>query len=303
MRGGPHDHDHDVINPATEEVIEPSSSRARAGRRRHRAGESPPRPGARPPAAAAALLRPRRRAPGGARAARGRQFRPHHRQRALGGRQRPGRPRTTTRPRPSGTSAGRSRSPAASTSPSRSRSASSASSSRGTSPCRSRAGGSRRPSAGNTVVLKPAELTPLTAMRLGELALEAGCPRTSSPSPGQGPVVGGGSSPTPPCARSASPAPPPSGSGIMPGCADQVKRVTLELGGKSANIVFADADLEKAAARRRTASSTTPARTAAPAARILVERSVLDRLPRALRGGGPGVGRHRPRRRDARWVR
>ena len=101
--------------------------------------------------------------------------------------------------------------------------------------------------AGNTVVLKPAELTPLTALRLAELALEAGLPEgvfTVLPGQGRGGRASG-SSPTRPSARSASPARPRSASRIMAGCADQVKRVTLELGGKSANIVFADADLAK----------------------------------------------------------
>ena len=85
----------------------------------------------------------------------------------------------------------------------------------------------------------------------------------------------------------------------MAGCADQVKRVTLELGGKSANIVFADADLEKAAATRAVrASSTTPARTAARARRILVERSVLRRVPRAARAGRAGRAGRSTRRDD-----
>ena len=98
----------------------------------------------------------------------------------------------TTRPRPSGSSAGRSRSPAASTSPSRSRSASSRSSCRGTSRCRSPAGASRPAlAAGNTVVLKPAELTPLTAMLIGQLALDAGIPEgVLTVLPGKGSVVG-----------------------------------------------------------------------------------------------------------------
>ena len=120
--------------------------------------------------------------------------------------------------------------------------------------------------AGNTVVLKPAELTPLTAMRLGELALEAGLPEdvlTVMPGTGLG-------------RRRALRHPPAGAQGlftgstevgkqIMAGCADQVKRVTLELGGKSSNIVFADADLAPRPPRRPTPCSTTPARTAVPA--------------------------------------
>ena len=106
--------------------------------------------------------------------------------------------------------------------------------------------------AGNTVVLKPAELTPLTAIRLGELALEAGLPEgVFTVLPGKGSVVG---------ERFVDPPGGPQdllhrldrGRQADHGAAraDQVKRVTLELGGKSANIVFADADLEQAAATR-----------------------------------------------------
>ena len=174
---------HDVVNPAD-----------RAGRRHRRARPTWPSTDAAIATAQRAFAtwragRPRRPGPAAARASptsvdahleelaqlEVRQRRPHDRQRPLGGRQRPRRARPTTRGARSGCSAGRSRWPAASTSPSRSRSASSASSCRGTSRCRSPAGASRPAlAAGNTVVLKPAELTPLTAIRLGELALEAG---------------------------------------------------------------------------------------------------------------------------------
>ena len=120
--------------------------------------------------------------------------------------------------------------------------------------------------AGNTVVLKPAELTPLTALRLAELGLEAGLPEgVFTVVPGRDRWWGAVGRRTPPSARSASPGPPRWASRSWPGCAGQVKRVTLELGGKSANIVFADADIGRAAARRRARCSTTPARTAAPA--------------------------------------
>ena len=120
--------------------------------------------------------------------------------------------------------------------------------------------------AGNTVVLKPAELTPLTAIRLGELALEAGLPEgVFTVLPGKGSVVGERFVTHPSwSARSCFTGSTEVGKQIMAGCADQVKRVTLELGGKSANIVFADADIARRGGRaRRTPSSTTPARTAA----------------------------------------
>src|SRR6201991_3102698 len=103
--------------------------------------------------------------------------------------------------------------------------------------------------AGNTVVLKPAELTPLTAIRLGELALEAGTPEdVFQVLPGKGSVVGQRFVDLTLVRKVVFTGSTDVGKSIMAGCADQVKRVTLELGGKSANIVFADADLEKAAA-------------------------------------------------------
>ena len=131
--------------------------------------------------------------------------------------------------------------------------------------------------AGNTVVLKPAELTPLTAMRLGELALEPGCPRACSRcSRARGRSWASGSSPTRTCARSCFTGSTEVGKRHHGGCADQVKRVTLELGGKSANIVFADADLETAAAApRRTRVFDNAGQDCCARIRILVQRSVV----------------------------
>ena len=103
--------------------------------------------------------------------------------------------------------------------------------------------------AGNTVVAKPAELTPLTAIRIGELALEAGLPEgVFQVLPGKGSVVGQRLVDHPDVRKIVFTGSTEVGRQIMAGCARQVKRVTLELGGKSANIVFADADLERAAA-------------------------------------------------------
>ena len=121
--------------------------------------------------------------------------------------------------------------------------------------------------AGNTVVLKPADLTPLTAIRIGELALEAGIPEhVFQVLPGRGASSAGASSPIPPSRKICFTGSTEVGQQIMAGCAEQIKRVTLELGGKSANIVFADADIEAAAATRALRRcSTTPARTAARA--------------------------------------
>src|SRR3954451_23933542 len=103
--------------------------------------------------------------------------------------------------------------------------------------------------AGNTVVLKPAELTPLTALRLAELALEAGLPAdVFQVLPGKGSVIGQRFVDSADVAKVVFTGSTEVGRQVMAGCAAQIKPVTLELGGKSANIVFADADLEQAAA-------------------------------------------------------
>lgn len=102
---------------------------------------------------------------------------------------------------------------------------------------------------GNTVVIKPSELTPLSTVRLGELALQAGLPEgVLNVVVGTGAEVGWRFVENPTVRKVGFTGSTAVGKRIMAGCADQVKRVTLELGGKSANIVFADADLEAAAA-------------------------------------------------------
>ncbi len=131
--------------------------------------------------------------------------------------------------------------------------------------------------AGNTVVLKPAELTPLTAMRLGELGLEAGLPEgVFTVLPGRGPVVGERFVTHPAVRKVCFTGSTDVGKQIMRGCADQVKRVTLELGGKSANIVFADSDLAKAAASAPSAVFDNAGQDCCARSRILVQRSVYD---------------------------
>ncbi|MGW5238818.1 aldehyde dehydrogenase family protein [Monashia sp. NPDC004114] len=133
--------------------------------------------------------------------------------------------------------------------------------------------------AGNTVVLKPAELTPLTAMRLGELALEAGLPQhVFTVIPGKGSVVGERFVTHPAVRKVCFTGSTAVGQRIMKGAADQVKRVTLELGGKSANIVFADSDLEVAAASAPYAVFDNAGQDCCARSRILVERSVFDRF-------------------------
>ncbi|MBM2617653.1 aldehyde dehydrogenase [Actinoplanes sp. LDG1-06] len=133
--------------------------------------------------------------------------------------------------------------------------------------------------AGNTVVLKPAELTPLTAIRLGELALEAGLPEgVFQILPGKGSVVGQRFVTHPAVRKVCFTGSTEVGKSIMAGAADQVKRVTLELGGKSANIVFADADLEKAAASAPSSVFDNAGQDCCARSRLLVQESVYDKF-------------------------
>lgn len=133
--------------------------------------------------------------------------------------------------------------------------------------------------AGNTVVLKPAELTPLTAIRLGELALEAGIPEgVFNVIPGKGSVVGDRFVTHPLVRKIVFTGSTGVGKQIMRGCADQVKRLTLELGGKSANIIFADADIEKAAAGAPGAVFDNAGQDCCARSRILIQRSAYDKF-------------------------
>ncbi|WP_165069903.1 aldehyde dehydrogenase family protein [Marisediminicola senii] len=133
--------------------------------------------------------------------------------------------------------------------------------------------------AGNAVVLKPAEWTPLTAIRLGELALEAGLPEALfQVLPGRGPVVGERFVTHPGVRKIVFTGSTATGKKVMAGCADQVKAVTLELGGKSANVVFADADLERAAASAPSAVFDNAGQDCCARSRILVEESVLEKF-------------------------
>ena len=133
--------------------------------------------------------------------------------------------------------------------------------------------------AGNTAVMKPAEITPLTTMRLGELALEAGIPEgVLNVVVGTGAEVGWRFVEHPDVRKVAFTGSTAVGKRIMAGCADQVKRVTLELGGKSANIVFADADLEKAASAAPGGVFDNSGQDCCARSRVLVQRSVFDRF-------------------------
>jgi acyl-CoA reductase-like NAD-dependent aldehyde dehydrogenase len=149
--------------------------------------------------------------------------------------------------------------------------------------------------AGNSVVLKPAELTPLTALRFEQIALEAGLPEgVVNVVVGRGSVCGARLVEHPDVAKIAFTGSTEVGRGIAAGAANTIKRVTLELGGKSANVVFADADLENAAAAAPLAVFGNAGQDCCARSRILVERSAVDdflaafeRHVKAVRVGDP----------------
>jgi acyl-CoA reductase-like NAD-dependent aldehyde dehydrogenase len=154
--------------------------------------------------------------------------------------------------------------------------------------------------AGNTVVLKPAELTPLTSVRLAELALEAGLPEgVLQVLPGRGDVVGQRLVEHPAVRKLVFTGSTAVGRSVMAGAARHVKRVTLELGGKSANVVFADADLERAAASAPDGVFDNAGQDCCARSRILVQRSVHDRFLELLEPAVKAVRVADPRSPDA----
>ncbi len=133
--------------------------------------------------------------------------------------------------------------------------------------------------AGNTAVLKPASYSPLTAIRLGELALEAGLPPgVLNVVTGPGPVVGDAMASHPGIGKIAFTGETATGQQILRAASTTVKKVSLELGGKSPNIVFADADLEAFAAAAPYAVFDNCGQDCCARSRILVERSVHERV-------------------------
>ncbi|MFF2962813.1 aldehyde dehydrogenase family protein [Streptomyces sp. NPDC057963] len=133
--------------------------------------------------------------------------------------------------------------------------------------------------AGNAVLLKPAETTPLTALRLARIALDAGLPEhLLQVLPGAGGVTGDALVEHPGVAKIVFTGSTRVGKRIMAKCADRVKRLTLELGGKSPNIVFADADIEAAAAAAPMAFLDNAGQDCCARTRILVQRSAYDRF-------------------------
>jgi acyl-CoA reductase-like NAD-dependent aldehyde dehydrogenase len=132
---------------------------------------------------------------------------------------------------------------------------------------------------GNTVVLKPAELTPLSSLRLAELALEAGIPEgVLNVISGKGSVVGQRLIEHPDVAKIGFTGSTAVGQQVMRGAAGTIKRVTLELGGKSANVIFADADLEKAAAVAPYAVFDNAGQDCCARSRILVQKPAYNRF-------------------------
>ncbi|MFD7766626.1 aldehyde dehydrogenase family protein [Streptomyces sp. NPDC059787] len=141
--------------------------------------------------------------------------------------------------------------------------------------------------AGNAVLLKPAETTPLTALRLAGLALEAGLPEgLFQVLPGHGPVAGNALVEHPGVAKIVFTGSTAVGKRVWAKGADRLKRVTLELGGKSPNIVFADADLEAAATAAPMSFLDNAGQDCCARTRILVERSAYDRFLELL---GPAI--------------
>jgi acyl-CoA reductase-like NAD-dependent aldehyde dehydrogenase len=136
---------------------------------------------------------------------------------------------------------------------------------------------------GNCVVLKPAEETPLTSLLLGELALEAGFPPgVLNVVPGRGPVTGAALVAHPGVDKIAFTGSTETGRLIMKSAADSVKKISLELGGKSPNVVFADADLDAAARGALTGIFYGKGEVCAAGSRLLVEDSIRDEFTSAL---------------------
>jgi acyl-CoA reductase-like NAD-dependent aldehyde dehydrogenase len=144
--------------------------------------------------------------------------------------------------------------------------------------------------AGNAVLIKPAEWTPLTTIRLGELALEAGLPEdVFQVLPGKGSVIGERFVTHPDVRKIVFTGSTEVGIGVMAGAAKQIKRVTLELGGKSANIVFDDCDLERAAATAPYGVFDNAGQDCCARSRILVQRNVYDKFMEMLEPAVKGV--------------
>jgi aldehyde dehydrogenase (NAD+) len=148
---------------------------------------------------------------------------------------------------------------------------------------------------GCTVVLKPAEITPLSALRIGELALEAGLPPgTLNIVPGLGKIAGRALVDHPDVDKITFTGSPAVGREILAGAAGNLKRVTLELGGKSANVIFADADLDAATKAAASGIFFNSGQVCSAGSRVLAHDSVYDEVverltarAKAIRVGNP----------------
>ncbi len=153
--------------------------------------------------------------------------------------------------------------------------------------------------AGNAVLVKPAEWTPLTTLRIGELAVEAGLdPDLFQVLPGRGSVIGERFVTHPDVRKVVFTGSTEVGTQVMAGAARQVKRVTLELGGKSANIVFDDCDIERAAATAPYGVFDNAGQDCCARSRILVQRNVYDRFMELFEPAVKGVVVGDPTARD-----
>src|SRR6201998_725484 len=145
-------------------------------------------------------------------------------------------------------------------------------------------------SCGCTVVMKPAELTSLSALRIGELALEAGLPPgVLNVVPGPGRVVGDALVNHPDVDKVTFTGSPGVGRGIMKGAARNFKRVSLELGGKSANVIFADANREAGSKAAAAGIFFNAGQVCSAGSRVLVQENAYDEVVERLAGGGPAA--------------
>jgi aldehyde dehydrogenase (NAD+) len=136
---------------------------------------------------------------------------------------------------------------------------------------------------GCTIVMKPAELTSLSALRIGELALEAGIPPgVLNIVPGPGRVVGDALVNHPDVDKVTFTGSPGVGRGIMKGAAGNFKRVSLELGGKSANVIFDDANLEAAAKAAAAGIFFNAGQVCSAGSRVLVQEGAYDEVVERL---------------------
>jgi aldehyde dehydrogenase (NAD+) len=150
---------------------------------------------------------------------------------------------------------------------------------------------------GCTLVVKPADLTPLSMLRVAELFLEAGLPAGAfNVVCGKGSVVGEALVRHPGIDKVTFTGSPKVGRGIMQGAAGNFKKVTLELGGKSANVIFADASLERAARASASGIFFNAGQVCSAGSRVLVQRAAYDDVvdliverARAIRVGDPGA--------------